>query len=275
MRRILVLVLVLALALAQAGAFAQALAPARDGPLTPKPALPEAAFVQRPGAALPLAAPFTDSAGHVVRLTDELGHDGRPSLLLLGWNRCPQLCGLATQGALEAWRQSGLAPSATRLLFVSVDPDETSADAADRLRADLGYARALAGASDAPTAIERLVGPPASIRALADSVGFRWAPGHAHARLAHPAGLVVVTPDGRVSRYLMGVRFDPAELRIAVDDAAGDRIGTVSDRLALLCAHLDPRVGRHSGVVLIGTRIAGLVTLALLAAFAWRRRRTG
>ena len=268
-------VLVLALAFAHAIASAQALAPARDGPLTPTPVPPDAGFVQHRGATLPLSATFTDSSGRTLALADELSHDGRPSLLMLGWHRCPQLCGLATQGALEAWRQSGLATSATRLLFVSVDPDETAADAAARLAADRGYAAMLMGASsDAPPAIERFVGPASSIRALADSVGFRWAPADAYARLAHPAGLVVVTPDGRVSRYLMGVRFDPAELRHAVDNARGGHIGTISDRLALLCAHLDPSVGAHSAAVLRGIRIAGLATLAALAAFAWRRRRT-
>ena len=264
---------ILLLALVHAVATAQALAPARDGPLTPTPAAPEADFVQHPGAALPLSASFTDTRGRTVSLSDELGHDGRPSLLMLGWHRCPQLCGLATQGALEAWRQSGLAASATRLVFVSVDPSETSADAASRLGADRGYADMLMGVSgDTPPAIERLVGSPASIHALADSVGFRWTPGDTNARLAHPAGLVVVTPDGHVARYLMGVRFDPAELRSAVDDAARGRIGTISDRIALLCAHLDPRAGVHSGAVLIATRGVGLATLAALALFAWRRR---
>ncbi len=265
--------LLLALAVVHASATAQALAPVRDGPLTPTPTVPDAGFVQHPGAALPLSTSFTDSQGRTVSLSDELGHDGRPSLLMLGWHRCPQLCGLATQGALEAWRQSGLSPSAMRLLFVSVDPAETSADAASRVGADRGYADMLMGVSgDAPPAIERLVGSPASIHALADSVGFRWTPGDTSARIAHPAGLIVVTPDGHVARYLMGVRFDPAELRAAVDEAARGRIGTISDRLALLCAHLDPRAGVHGDAVLLATRGVGLATLAALALFAWRRR---
>ena len=265
---------ILLLALVHVVATAQALAPARDGPLAPTPAVPDAGFVQHPGAALPLSAPFTDSQGRTVSLSNELGHDGRPSLLMLGWHRCPQLCGLATQGALEAWRQSGLSPSATRLLFVSVDPAETSADAASRLAADQGYADMLMGVSgDNPPVIERLVGSPASLHALADSVGFRWTPGDTNARLAHPAGLVVVTPDGHVARYLMGVRFEPAELRAAIAQASSGQVGNLSDRLALLCAHLDPRSGVHSGAVLIATRGVGLATLAALALFAWRRRR--
>ena len=265
--------IILALALAHAAAFAQALAPARDGPLVPVPAATDVGFTQHLGARLPLAVPFTDSADRSIHLADEFPRDVRPTLLLLGYHRCPQLCGLATQGVLEALRQSGLPAAAVRILFVSIDPTETAADAADKRRADLGYARALAGAtSDDPPTIERLVGPPASIAALARRVGFVYRPGDAAARFAHPAGVVVVTPDGQVSRYLMGVRFDPAELRAAVKAAADDQVGNLSDRLALLCAHLDLSAGANSEAVLVSLRIVGLATLAGLAAFAWRRR---
>jgi hypothetical protein len=78
------------------------------------------------------------------------------------------------------------------------------------------------------------------------------------------------SPDGRVSRYLMGVRFDPAELRTAIEDARDGQIGNLSARLALACAHLDLRTSVHSEAVLVGMRIAGLATLALLAALVWR-----
>jgi protein SCO1/2 len=274
MKAVLALASLYALVLAHATVSAQALAPARAGPLAPVPAAPAAGFTQRLDASLPLAAEFIDSAGRPVRLADEITRrPQRPTLLMLGYHRCPQLCGLATQGVLEALRQSGLPPSATRVLFVSVDPGETAADAAARRQVDLRYASLLAGAAtaDAPE-VERLVGAPASIAALARSVGFAYRPGDAAARFSHPAGVVVVTPDGRVSRYLMGVRFDARELRDAVADAGVGRIGTLSDRLTLLCAHLDPRAGLHSDAVLIFMRVAGLATLGLLALFARRRR---
>ncbi len=263
----------LALALAQAAASAQALAP-REGPLAPTPGAPVASFTQHLGVELPLAAPFTDSAGHAIRLADEIPRGAGPTLLMLGYHRCPQLCGLATQGVLEALRRSGAPASAARILFVSVDPAETAVDAADKQRADLGYARLLAGAGAvAAPAIERLVGPAASIAALARSVGFVYQPGDAAARFSHPAGVVVITPDGRVSRYLMGVRFDPAELREALQNARAGQVGQLTDRLSLLCAHFDPRAGAHSEAVLMGLRIAGVAGLALLGAFVWRRRR--
>ena len=261
------------LLLVRAPALALALEPASDGPLVPAIAAPAASFTQHLGAQLPLAAPFTDSEGRAVRLADEFPRDAVPTLLMLGYHRCPQLCGLATQGLLEALRQSGLPNTAARILFVSVDPTETSTDAADKRRADIGYARMLAGAmTGAPPAIERLVGPASSIAALARRVGFVYQPGDAAARFAHPAGIVVVTPDGRASRYLMGVRFEPAELRAAIAQASSGQVGNLSDRLALLCAHLDPRVGANSESVLLGMRVTGVATLALLAIFVWRRR---
>ena len=255
-----------ALCLAHATAFGA------DAPLEPAPVPPAVSFQPHPGDALPLAAIFTDSSGHTVRLGDELGP--RATLLMLGWHRCPQLCGLATQGLLEALRQGGVPASAARIVFVSVDPAETAADAAGRRRADLGYARLLAGRDqEAPVDIERLVGPLPSIRALARSVGFAWQAGDARTRLAHPAGVVVVTPAGQVSRALMGVRFDAAELRSAIEGAAAGRTGTPADRIALLCAHVDPRAGAHDGAAMMLARLAGLAALAALAALAWRHRR--
>jgi|GEM_PF-907808 len=264
------LTLTLTLALAHAAAPAQA--PAGDAPLTPTPVPPAVTFAPRPGDALPVATTFTDSSGRLVRLGDELG--ARATLLMLGWHRCPQLCGLATQGVLEALRQGGVPASAVRIVFVSVDPAETAADAAERRRADLGYARLLAGRDAAASPdVERLVGPLPSIRALARSVGFAWQPGDERARLAHPAGVVVVTADGRVSSALMGVRFDPAGLRSAIADAGDGHIGTLGDRIALLCAHLDPRAGLHDRAAMLLARLAGLATLVALGLFAWRHRR--
>jgi len=262
----------LMLTLALGGAAVLAQAPAGDAPLAPTPVPPAVAFVPHPGDALPMAATFTDSGGRAVRLGDELGP--RATLLMLGWHRCPQLCGLATQGVLEALRQGGVPAPAARVVFVSVDPAETAADAAERRRADLGYAQLLAGADGgAPPDIERLVGPLPSIRALARSVGFTWQPGDERARLAHPAGVVVVTPGGRVFGALMGVRFDPAELRSAIDEAAGGRIGTLGDRIALLCAQLDPHAGLHDGAAMLLVRLAGLASLVALGLFTWRHRR--
>jgi protein SCO1/2 len=269
---------------------AHASAPAQDlaaGPaLAPAPAPAPISLTQHLQARLPLAAGFTDSDGHPVRLADEFapgrGGTARPVILVLGYYRCPQLCGLLMQGLLEAAHATGLPASAYRIVFASIDPGDTPADAAVRRRVDLAYARFLDGGAAASPArapsLALLAGSPASIAALTRSVGYVYRPVPASgdppadaARFAHPAGIVVVTPDGRISRYLMGVRFDPDELRRALVDASDGRIGSVTDRLALMCAHLDPRLGTWSTTVIAGMRAAGIATMLLLGLFVWRR----
>ena len=84
--------------------------------------------------------------------------------------------------------------------------------------------------------------------------------------------MLVATPQGKVSRYLMGIRFEPAELKLALAEAAGDRIGILSGRVALLCSHFDPRWGRHSAAVMNGMRAMGLLLAGGLALWCWRRR---
>jgi len=262
--------------LAAAAAAQGALAPADGPPVVPAPQQPIAALSQRLGTALPPALPFVDSDGHEMRLGSSFG--GPPVVLVLGYHRCPQLCGLVAQGLLESVRATGLPPDASRLVFVSIDPDETPADAAARLKVDLDYARFLdAGAGAAPPFLRLLTGSRASIAALARAVGVEWqrtadeaAPA---ARFAHPSAAIVLTPEGRVSRYLMGVRFEPAELRAALVEAGEGRVGSLTERVALLCAHVDPHVGRHGAAALAGARIAALTTLAGVAFIVWRRHR--
>lgn len=84
---------------------------------------------------------------------------------------------------------------------------------------------------------------------------------------------MIATPQGRVSRYLMGVAFDPAELRSALDSAAHEHIGTLSDRIALLCAHFDPSVGRHSPAVMKATRVIGAAMVLGFIGWIVARRR--
>jgi protein SCO1/2 len=262
--------------LALAAARASAIVPPAAGPaaLAPLPASAPAALAPPPDAALPMAASFVDAAGRA-RTLGEMVAGRSPVLLVLGYDRCPQLCGLVLQGALEAAHAAGLPADAYRLVFVSIDPADTPADAAARERVERDYARFLAGGTAAP-AIAMLVGRPPAIAALAGRVGVRYAttPGAGDARFAHPAALFVVAPDGRVARTFGGIRYDAAALRSAVADAARGRVDArLGERIALLCAHLDPRGGRWSADVLALARVVGLATLAALTALAWRSRR--
>lgn len=262
------LVTLLALLLAIGHAAAQPIA-------LPPP--PQAAVEQRLGAPVPLSLPLADANGHATTLGRVLG--ARPVLLVPGYYSCPELCGLVMHGLLEAVHASGLGPDAVRIVRVSIDPQDTPATAAAARSRDLAYANFLGGP---PPDLHLLVGSGANTAAIARAVGYRYEhvaadqrEGEPAARYAHPAAVVLVTPQGRVSRYFMGVRFDPAELRSAVREAAGGSVGSLTDRIALLCAHFDPSVGRHSEAVMNGLRALGVLMVAGLGAWTWRRRDAG
>jgi protein SCO1/2 len=263
------------LAVAAGQAHAQALA---------LPAPPSAALEQQLGAPLPLAMKLVDDLGRPVRLGDYF-QDGRPVLLVLGYYRCPQLCGLLMHGLLEALQQSAVPRRDWRIVGVSIDPGDTTATARARRNLDLAYAEFLLGAraADAPLELHLLTASADDARRLARLAGFTYsavptddqAARAAGARFAHPAAVIVATAQGKVSRYLMGIQFDARELKVALADAAGDRIASVSSRIALLCAHFDPHVGRHSASVMNGLRVLGVLLAVMLGAWCWQRRGQG
>lgn len=255
---------------------------------------PSVAIEQHLGATLPLDAPFVDASGHPVHLGDYFRADASrrsvPVIVVLGYYRCRNLCETEMEGVLQALAESGVPRPGYRVLAVSIDPDETAADAAERRRIDLQVADLLAAPALDPTTreplvLDALVGPAASIERLAARAGFIFTradtqvadgSGDDDARqrtFAHAAGFLVATPDGRVSRYFLGVRHDPVALRRAIVDARGDAIGSAVESLLLLCAHLDPTVGRFTAAVMLGLRCLGLGLVVLLAAWVWRHRR--
>jgi protein SCO1 len=248
------------------------------------PAAPTAAIEQRIGARLPLDMKLVDDLGGAVRLGDYFDGE-RPVLLVLGYYQCPQLCGLLMHGLLEGLQESALPRRQWRIVGVSIDPQDTPASARARRELDFAYADFLLGSrkADAPLDLHLLVAAPRDIQRLARRVGFDYsttatsdhAALDAGARFAHPAAVMVVTPRGEVSRYLMGIDFAPADLRSALAQARAGAVGALTHRIALLCAHFDPAVGRHSGAVMNGIRLLGLAGVAWFVVWAWRRRGPG
>ena len=239
---------------------------------------PAVSLTQRLGVALPLDSRWVEADGRHVTL-GELFTGGKPVLLVPGYYTCPQLCGLLMHGVLEAVQGAGADASDARIVGFSIDPDDTPATASARRGIDLAYAAFLNQSAPAAAALPELhllTGDRASIERALDATGYRvrrstFDLGEGDMRYDHPAALLIVTPQGRISRYLMGVRFDPVELGAAVADARLGRTDALTDRIALLCAHVDLALGRHSATVLQTTRaIAVLIALAL-AAWCWRR----
>jgi protein SCO1 len=233
------------------------------------PAPPQAGIEQHIGAQLPSRVPLLDERGRTVNL-DQFFRAARPVLLVPGYYSCPELCGLVMHGVLQAVHDAHADVSIVR---VSIDPLDTPAIAAAQRERDLAYADFLGGPHPA---LHLLTGTSAATRPLLQALGYRFESAHPDdapaARFAHPAAVIVATPDRRVSRYFMGVRIEPDELRTALDAAAQGGVGTWTGQLALLCAHFDPRMGRHSEAVMNIARAVGLLTLAGLAGWCWRRR---
>ena len=130
-----------------------------------------------------------------------------------------------------------------------------------------------ASAAPAPRGWHFLTGTRTATRALADTIGFHYVYDAQLHQYAHPSGVVVITPGGRVSRYFFGVDYPPRALRESLVAAADDDVGSPVRALLLRCLHYDPAIGLHTNAVVAATRALGLVCLAVLGAMFMRLRR--
>lgn len=221
----------------------------------------EVDFDQHLRQALPLNVLFKNESGQLVPLSTFF--DKRPVVLLLGYLNCPNLCSTTLTGVRESLQQSGLkANQDYNAIFVSID----SRDTLDRPALKK---TALWTSNNTTNHWHFLTGPEASIKALAGAIGFRYFYDKDIQQYAHPAGFVIVTPKGNIARYFFGVRFVPWELRAAIIDASGERIGNLADRLLLLCYHYDPRTGKYNLAVMKILQMAAAALLVTFGLFVW------
>jgi protein SCO1/2 len=243
-----------------------ALAAAQLGPNPPLPATPgilqQVGFDQKLGERIPLDLPFKDENGKDVTLGDYFGR--RPVVLSLVYYRCPMLCTLSLNGLAGALEVLSFLPGQEfEVVTVSFDPHEGPALAFAKKQVYLKrYNR-----SGAERGWHFLTGPRSSTEALTRAVGFRYAWDEETKQWAHPAGMLVLTPDGRISKYLYGVEYSPKDLRLALVDAGGGKIGGFVDEVLLYCYRYDPQTGRYSAAVLNLLRAAGILTIAALVGF--------
>ncbi len=222
------------------------------------------------GAAVPRDLSFRNQDGAAVRLGDVLA--GGPAILTLNYYTCPMLCPITLRNLLSAATAvRGISLDRDyRIVTVSVDPAEKP-DAA-RARAGEMYAQ-MGGIRDPASRWPFLTGDGRAIEALTGAVGFRYR--KVGAEFAHPDVSVVLTPDGRISRYLYGIAQDPKDLKLALIEAAGGRIGESQalNRALLYCFHYDP-VGKKYALYARNIMTAGgvltLVLLGTLYLALWR-----
>ncbi len=211
---------------------------------------------------LPLDLSFRDETGATVRLSRYF-HE-RPVVLALVYYECPMLCTQVLNGMVETFRTMELTVGKDfDVVTVSIDPKEQPALAAEK---KAQYVKEY-GRAEAEQGWHFLTGEEKNIKALADTVGFRYVYDETTGQYAHAAGIMVITPEGRIARYLFGIEFGAKDLKFAMMEATHERIGSPVDQLLLLCYHYDPSTGKYSLVVTNLLRIGGLVTLGVLGAF--------
>jgi len=230
---------------------------------TGKPAIfNEIGFDQNLGQKIPLDLEFRDETGAAVRLSDYFGE--RPVVLSLVYYKCPMLCTISLNGLSRALNVLAFVPGQEfEVLTVSFDPKETPDLAAAKKKVYLAQQEK----PEAAHGWHFLTGSQESVSALTKAVGFRYAWDEDTKQWAHPAGLLVVSPQGVITHYLYGVEYSPRDLRLALVDSAEGRIGNPVDQVLLFCFQYDPSRGRYSASILNIVRLAGVATVLAMAGF--------
>lgn len=226
------------------------------------PPLRDVGIDQRLNARIPLELGFRDESGAPVALRSYFGR--RPVVLALVYYECPMLCTMVLNGLLKSLRAINLdAGRDFEVVTVSFDPGETPELAAAKKQSYVErYGRPTGAAG-----WHFLTGEEEAIRKLTQAVGFRYKYDPATNQFAHASAIMVLTPDGRLARYLYGIEYAPRDLRLALVEASAGKIGTPVDQVLLYCFHYDPATGRYSLLIMNIIRAAGVATVLALGLF--------
>ena len=212
-----------------------------------------------PGASLPLDAPLTDLDGRTTTLRRVVGD--RPAVIVFADYRCTQLCSPILGLAGQALSKSGLVPGRDyRLIVIGFNPRATRADARAMIGGQIGFDTPVGGATFP------LMGDEASIHRLTQAVGYHFVYDEGNARYAHPAALLIVTPDGRLSRVLASLSINGEDARSALIAAQTGGVAGLVDEVRLICYGLGASVGRYTGPVRLLLAATGAATLLAIAA---------
>ncbi|MGB9465582.1 MAG: SCO family protein [Candidatus Acidiferrum sp.] len=261
---------VFALLLSASAAWAQAV-PSGTGPAAQNmpSVLQNVGFEPQLNAHLPLDLAFRDETGRSVQLRDYFTQ--KPVLLALVYYGCPMLCDQLEQGVVGTLRMLSFNPGRDyEVVFVSFDPRETPDMAAQKKESAMTHFRRPETASG----WHFLTGSKESIDALTKGANFRYSFDEKSNLFAHASGIMLLTPDGRISRYFYGIEFPSRDVRLGLVDASAGKIGTPIDHILLYCYHYDPSSARYSASILKLIRVGGVLTILCLVAgmLIFRRR---
>jgi protein SCO1/2 len=230
-------------------------------------------FEQKPGNPVSPELVFRDENGKEITLGNYFGR--KPVILVLGYYECPMLCSLTFNGLIESLQDLKFNPGADyEVVNVSIDPKETPALASAKKANYLKrYARPGAAAG-----WHFLTGGAPAIERLANDAGFHYAYDERIRQFAHPGGFVILTPDGKVSKYFFGVKFSAKEINGALREAGAGKAGSPAQEFFLLCFHYSPISGKYGPLIMTIVRGSGVVTLVILGGLIgpgihrWRRK---
>jgi protein SCO1/2 len=218
---------------------------------------------------IPLDLNFRDESGRDVTLRDYSGQ--RPVLLALVYYGCPMLCNQVEMGVVGSLKMLSFTPGRDyEVVFVSFDPRENPPMAAQKKESAMSHF----GRRDTASGWHFLTGSKESIDALTKAANFRYSFDTRINIFAHASGIMLLTPDGRISRYFYGVEYPSRDVRLGLVDASAGKIGTPIDHLLLFCFEYNPESARYSATILKIIRLGGLLTIFTIVAgiLIFRRR---
>ncbi len=237
------------------------------------PAPPNVTIAQKLNTRIPLDLMMRDESGKVVRLNQYFGK-GRPVLLNFVYYRCPMLCPMVLEGTTTALTELKFSIGEEfDVITVSIDPRDKAADAAKLKEKYIRHYGRLSSASG----WHFLTAHETAIKKLTEATGFQYSYDSRTDQFAHGAALLVLTPDGRISRYFYGFEFKARDLRLAIVEASSGKVGTVTDQFLLLCFHYDPTTGKYSRNAMMFARAGGVTSMLVLGGFIFvmfRKERT-
>jgi protein SCO1 len=216
---------------------------------------------QKLGSSIPLDLTFRDEHGRAVALRQFFGE--KPVILTLVYYQCPMLCTEVLNGLLRSAKELPLEIGKDfTIVTVSIDPTERPILANVKHELYTG----LYGRPGGPQGWHFLTGDEAQIKTLAQAVGFRYAYDSASGQFAHPSGIMLLTPAGKLARYFYGIGYPSRDLRLGLVEASQKKIGSPIDQILLYCYHYDPATGRYGLLISHVIQAAGALTVLSLVA---------
>jgi protein SCO1 len=213
---------------------------------------------------VPLNLVFRDEAGRPVPLSTFF--HGKPVLLAPVYYRCPMLCTEILNGVASALKAVSFNPGRDfEVVAFSFDPKDTPETAAAKKQ---NYVRRY-GRPQTANGWHFLTGDEANIKALTDAIGFHYRYDAVHDQYVHASGVMLLTPEGRLSRYFYGVDYSPRDLRLGLVEASSEKIGSPVDEVLLFCYHYDPTTGKYGAVAINLLRATGAGFALIGGAFLW------